>query len=285
MLQPSPYIENLRDIAARAYGLANTMCGSCRDLHALWAYIRLSRMSSGTEGKGSLTQARLSEFMARGLRDVLIAGSQDTGLLALAANAGQRAGTITVLDICGTPLALCRALAEEWSLPIETIERDLRGDLGLERRFDLVLVHGTLQFIDAPDRLRALAGINRALRPGGKLVLQFNTSRRIAAEDAERTRMDYANGVLAELEKLDIPLPDERETMRRRLIAHAERREQREGSFAEPGVVERLLAAAGFEVEECTAMDVNVAPSGGSMMSAFAKWRFMAVAGVKRRVS
>ena len=79
-------------------------------------------------------------------------------------------------------------------------------------------MHGTLQFIDAPDRLRALAGINRALRSGGKLVLQFNTSRQIAAKDAERRRMDYANGVLADLDRLDIPLPDESEKMRRRLI-------------------------------------------------------------------
>jgi len=109
MLQCVPYLENLRDIAARAYGLADTTCESCRDLHALWPYIRLSRMSTGVEGQASLLQTRLGELMAGGLRNVLIAGSQDTGLLTLVAKASDaQAGGITVLDICGTPLALCR---------------------------------------------------------------------------------------------------------------------------------------------------------------------------------
>ena len=148
MSHPAPYSEPLRELAAEAYEISGRLCGACGDLHALWPYIRLSRASTGAEGQESTQesklQAELRGCFASGLRDVLIAGSQDAGLLALVARAKMRAGAehpsgITVLDICETPLELCRRLAGRWSLPIETIREDL-AELSRARRFDLVLV-------------------------------------------------------------------------------------------------------------------------------------------------
>ena len=214
----------------------------------------------------------------RGLRDILIAGSADSGLLALVARVGaDYAPRIVVLDICETPLELCRRFADRWSLPIETIRQDLL-DLNAERRFDIVLVHGTLQFISADRRAEALTRIRRAIRPGGRLVLLFNTSRPVAAEDAEQIRADYANSVLNELRRLDVPLPDTDAAMRERLYAHARRRELREGAFAEPEEVERVLHAAGFNVHGCAEVDVRIASSGHGFVSKISKRRFIAAA-------
>jgi hypothetical protein len=114
MSHPAPYSEPLRELAAEAYEISGRLCGACGDLHALWPYIRLSRASTGFELQESRLQAELRSCFARGLRDVLIAGSQDAGLLALVAQAKMRAGAehpsgITVLDICETPLELCPA--------------------------------------------------------------------------------------------------------------------------------------------------------------------------------
>jgi hypothetical protein len=144
MIAKSRYIEPLRDIAAEAYQLSQWLCSGCRDLHGLWPYIRLSRASTGVEARDSRLQDELRNSFSRGLSRVLIAGAQDTGLLALMVQASTGHDVdITVLDICEAPLALCRSLAKQWSLSIATIRQDL-FDLRIEHRFDLVLVHGTL---------------------------------------------------------------------------------------------------------------------------------------------
>src|SRR5712691_5302773 len=108
MSHVAPYSEPLRELAAEAYEISGRLCGACGDLHALWPYIRLSRASTGVEARESRLQAELRGFFACGLRDVLIAGSQDAGLLALVARAkegarGEHPSNITVLDICETP--------------------------------------------------------------------------------------------------------------------------------------------------------------------------------------
>jgi hypothetical protein len=87
MSHPGPYSEPLRELAAEAYEISGRLCGACGDLRALWPYIRLSRASTGVEAQESRLQTELRRCFARGLRDVLIAGSQDAGLLALVAHA------------------------------------------------------------------------------------------------------------------------------------------------------------------------------------------------------
>ena len=213
----------------------------------------------------------------RGLRRVLIAGSQDAGLLALVTHAGAEHDVkITVLDVCETPLELCRRLADRWSLSVETIRQDLL-DLTLDSKFDVVLVHGTLHFIAADRRIEALTRIQRAIRPGGQLILLFNTSPAVGVEKAARG--DYGRLVVAELERLGVPLPDTELAMRERLDAHQHRRELREGAFAEPGEIELLLDAAGFNLKKRERIDVSVAsPISKLLVEKVSKRRFMAVA-------
>jgi SAM-dependent methyltransferase len=272
------YDEHLRRRAAEAYELAGRLCDTCGDLHALWPYIRLSRASTGIETQTSKLGAELSAFFASGHRDLLIAGSADTGLLAHVARAGtDHALGIFVLDICETPLVLCRRFADRWSLPVETVRQDLI-ELDFKGRFDIVLVHGTLQFISAANRGEMLLRLRRALRPSGRLILLFNTSRPVPSEIAADSRAEYASGVLDELKRLEVPLPDTEATMRRRLEAHARQREVREGAFSGPEAVEALLQTAGLRLERCTPVAVNIARPMDSLISTISKRRFMALA-------
>ena len=278
MSQSSQYTENMLQLAADAYEVSGRLCDSCGELHALWPYIRVSRASTGVEVQASDLEGRLADLFARGLRRVLIAGSQDTGVLALVARAGaDRNVNIVVLDICETPLELCRRLASEWSLPIETIKQDLL-DLDIDRRFDVILVHGTLQFISADRRADALARMQRAIRPGGRLVLLFNTSRPVAGELAQENRSGYANWVVDELKRLNVPLPDTDAVFRARLSAHSKRRESREGAFAEPGELEALLKNAGFRIDDCFQIGVKLTGQVENFISRIAKRRFIAIA-------
>jgi hypothetical protein len=148
------YREPLPELAVEAFEVAARRCGSCRDSHALWPYIRLSRASIGAEREGSALEPLLAELLIIDRPVILIAGTQDTGLLSLVARAAsKRDANIIVLDRCETPLEMCRRLSTRWGLPITTIHQDLR-DLNIRDRFDLVLLHHTLQFVSTEDRSR-----------------------------------------------------------------------------------------------------------------------------------
>ena len=195
-------IERLGEIAAEAYAVAGRFCGSCRNLHALWPYIRLSRSSTGLERSGSVLETALRAFITTGLRKILIAGAADTGLLSLVLRAADDFDVnVTVLDVCASPLELCRRLAGQWSIPVRTVKQDL-ADLDERQAFDLVLVHGTLHFIAGEKRLNVLARIHRGLRPNGRLVLLFNTSRPSTIRKDDKLHVDYAESVVNELRRL-----------------------------------------------------------------------------------
>jgi hypothetical protein len=272
------YPEDLPRIAAEAYELSARLCGDCRNQHALWSYLRLSRASTGAEKQDSKLEAELRDFFSGGRSDVLIAGAQDTGLLALVARAGAGCRlNITVLDICGTPLELCRKLADGWSLPIATLRQDL-FDLDTERQFDVVLMHGTLNFIAADRHSQVLRRIQRAMRPRGRLALLFNISRPLAAAQAAENHADYADFVLQELRRLGVPLPERESAIRERLIARARQRELRDGQFSAPDEVELLVKAAGLNVLSCAPTSTDLAKPADALLAKFSKRRFMLVA-------
>ena len=60
------YLEDLPRIAAEAYELSARLCGDCRNQHALWSYLRLSRASTGAEEQQSKLEAQLrGSFLRR----------------------------------------------------------------------------------------------------------------------------------------------------------------------------------------------------------------------------
>src|ERR1051325_10975582 len=272
------YIEDLPRIAAEAYELAGRLCDGCRIHHAFWAFMRPSRASPGAGKQGSEMGIQIREIFVGGVRDVLLAGAQDTGLMTLAARAGAGLDpNIVVLDICETPLELCRRLAKSWGLPIETIRRDL-FELDIEQRFDLVLIHGTLNFIAADRHAQVLRRILRAMRPGGRLVLLFNTSRPPAADQAVEGHAAYADFILNELDRLGIALADREPGMRELLIGRAHLRELRDAKFSRPEEVESLVKAAGFNVLSCVSTSTALAKPADAVLAQFSKRRFMLIA-------
>jgi SAM-dependent methyltransferase len=273
------YTEPLADIAAQAYDLSAQLCGSCRNLHALWPYMRLSRSSTGVEDKGSTLETNLRTMMVAGLRKILIAGAADTGLLALVARAASsRDLEIVVLDICETPLELCRRLAQKWSLPIDTTRKDLR-ELEVRGRFDIVLVHGTLQFIPSVDRQDVLTRIRHALRRDGRLLMLFNTSKPSAAEFGEQFHIDYASSLIRDLKRSHIAIPNNERDFHTRLVAHSRQRQLREGAFTTPEDAKHLLGTAGFAISSCGQINVNVVGTASDFVSRLSKRRFLAIAG------
>ncbi|WP_131802395.1 class I SAM-dependent methyltransferase [Yoonia tamlensis] len=86
-----------------------------------------------------------------GARKVLVSGSADHGVLAYVIAAFDNAGVrpdITVIDQCGTPLAVCSAYAREHGHTIKTHACDALTYFG--GPFDLIVAHNFLNFF-SPD--------------------------------------------------------------------------------------------------------------------------------------
>jgi len=281
MLHNPRYSENLRQLAAEAFDLAGHLCACCRNVHAVWPYIRLSRASTGVETGISGLEQLIGELVGGGRRRVLIGGARDTGILALVARAGADHGAdIVVLDVCATPLELCRRFAQRWSLTIETVREDL-ANLGRERDFDVVIIHGTLSYIPENERAKALRHIARSLRHDGRLVLLFNTSERIHGPLASQHDDGYPEWVINELRRLHVPLPEPADAFAARLKADAQAREAREGAFTTLKQVDALLGSAGFAVETRRQIEVNLVGPMKHFVSRISKRRYLAVASLK----
>src|SRR5437763_2364721 len=279
------YTEDLQQLAVESFTLAGRLCGDCRNVHAVWPYIRLSRASTGVETGISDLEQSIIELVRTGRRKILIGGARDTGILALVARASADYNpNIVVLDVCATPLELCRRCAERWSLSVEVLREDL-VHLAREGEFDGVIVHGTLSYITADKRATALRQVARSLRHDGRLVLLFNTSERLHGTLASQHKQGYPKWVISELNRLHVPLPESVDFFAARLEAEAQAREAREGAFTNPEQVDALLDSAGLAVETRRQIEVGLVGLWGDLVSAISKRRYVTVASLKRAPS
>lgn len=236
--------EDLPALASQSFELAKTLCGTCRDYHATWGYARAAGLRNGAMGDLPFLKAGL-EGLAEPAR-VLIAGSADTGQLAAVADALQgRRFSATLVDLCETPLVLCRGFAERHGIAFAAHRRDIAqaADLG---PFDAVLFHNFLSFLDSAQRSATLSALRPTLRRNGRLVI----FQRIAAEgQADAVAGDAAAAaVIARLHALGIGLPEEEACFAQRLSAAASNgeRERRHSTFSSIAVLEGELRDAGY---------------------------------------
>ena len=270
--------EDLPRLAAESFELSSRLCRSCGDMHALEPYIRLVRGRTDVEPPSSPLQSQLTDLMALGRKKVLVAGSQDTGLLALVARAGAELDPeIVVLDRCATPLELCRRFARRWILPIETMQEDLTH-LAMRARVDIVLVHFTLHHISGDRHADVVARLRHALRPSGRLLLLFHTSHRVETDLGSENSERFADWAIEELERIPVSLPQAREVFRARLRSRAQNLEDRQGVFHDPEDVDALLAGAGFTVRERFEIGLNRANPRQDPIAKMMKRRFLVIA-------
>ena len=246
-----PY--NLRRMAE----LAAIHCRGCADYHIWTAAARMTgRLRSTTADRAGFTaligrQAR--ERAGSGAIDVVIAGAADTGILASAAHAATIAGQniiarcrFTVLDLCPTPLLLCKEFARDHGLVVGTETADIT-ESGGSTMADIIVMHGVLRFIARrrhADALRRLAG---QLKPGGRIVVSnrirpvSNTGAHSGADSGEAILRMVADG------SIECPEPIERFAARiKRYVANNRIRPENELESAE--AARALFERAGLSV-------------------------------------
>jgi hypothetical protein len=272
------FTEDLPQLAATQHRLADRFCDRCRNYHALHPYRRLARVVTAIDAGGHGFAPILAEVFKAGRRRVLIAGAADSGLLALTARAGADFDLdITILDRCRTPLELCRDFAARWSLAAQVVHADLT-ELEVASDFDVVFASDILRFIAPERRIEVVSRLRRALHPEGRLVHAFSVGARISGEVVPEYRANYSRWILAELERHGVALPESREAFVRRLDAHGQEFESRDGAFARLEQVRALHEQAGFTIASCVEFDTDLAPPWKQFVTKLAKKRYVMVA-------
>jgi SAM-dependent methyltransferase len=187
--------EDLLAEAREARALAQVHCAAtpgrpdCAWYHASLPTLRMLGVfdSPGCDD-GFLLPAFSAEF-ARGALRVLVSGCADAAMFArvTACIGSARAPVeLVVLDICRTPLELCRGYAASHGLEVQLVHGDI---LEFEAEpFDLVCTHSFIGFFDAGGREQLARRWWQLLRPGGCVI----TSQRIRRSDAGIVRYDTA---------------------------------------------------------------------------------------------
>lgn len=173
---PRPTRENLQRLAQLAYATGSVHCTGCRDYHVTWPQLRAMGLNgAGPEFNLPLHVELLGRAVA-GKRDPswLLAGSADAGVLgavqaAISALPPAR-HTITVVDRCPTPLALCRDHADATGLAIATVNADLMA-FEPPTLFDVVVGHQIVLFFRHEDRPALFRRMASWLAPSGRLCL------------------------------------------------------------------------------------------------------------------
>ncbi len=171
--------EDLRELALAQYRLAIRHCVDCKYYHATRGFMRLTGLMKGAAPDRPVLEP-LFATLPQAPR-VLLAGSGDTGQLALVANclAGKNP-RITLVDRCETPLQLCQSFAQQHGIVLRTYKRDIAeiADLG---SFDAILAHNFVSFFPKPYRPSVVAALSNALDTNGTLYIvqrvQLDSSR------------------------------------------------------------------------------------------------------------
>ena len=106
----------------------------------------------------------------------------------------------------------------------------------------------------------------------------YNTGGRFAGEILPEYRGGYAEWLLAELDRQNIPLPASREGFRKRVDDYTRELESREGAFESPDRVDSMMVAAGFTVNRRDQIDMPLALPFQDLVAKLSKRRFLAVA-------
>jgi hypothetical protein len=186
---PSIACANIARVIAEKYCPEAAARGAdCLWYHGIWPYYRALGLGGSAFTHRAVLSPTLRQLASTGdFRRVLISGAADYATLAVVLGEYEAEHSLpecTVVDVCETPLALCRWYAGLRSITIETIAASIL-DANPERQFDLIITHSFLGYFDPPARFRLARKWSSLLRAGGKVFL-LNRLRKDAGESPVR---------------------------------------------------------------------------------------------------
>jgi hypothetical protein len=252
--------EDLAYNARRAMELAPRYCVNCNDHHMLVPAKRLADRP-GSSGL-NIDRPRVFEIIAglvrersgadRPIVDIVIAGSVDTGALATCAHAawlgaGEAVSRVrfTVLDLCRTPLELCREYAARHDLMVKTEAVDLLEVAG-GYPADIVFHHSLFRFLPSGAHVATLRKLAGWLKPGGRIIFSMSLKPPDYKQSDVARRSHRLDLIRQNVESGVIEIDEPREAFFARFQPYAEAAVQGKSEFDSPDAVRRLFTAAGM---------------------------------------
>lgn len=147
---------------------------SCAWYHGTWQYLRLLDMVAVPHWHRDFYNRTLSAILRRKpSANVFISAAADYGMLATLHEAIEIAGanpTITLYDICETPLKSCQWYAARHGLKIQTRCANLLQGQIAEAPFDLIVTDEFLTVLKADYKPQIAQRWKELLKPGGSVV-------------------------------------------------------------------------------------------------------------------
>lgn len=242
----------LDDVDAQAregWRLGEQLCTQCEGYHQTWGILRVASVMGGISNDEALLTPMLDDLVKPG-HHVFVAGSADAGLLQLViASTSARPIDVTVVDRCPSPIALIDRIAIPDGVTVDAHTADLTT-LNEEGRFDLILSHSMLPFVDDATRIAILRRFRASLTPGGRLLLVVRTAplaRNEAGEEHRHAWLAMARDKLADMPELIAFCGDSLDS---RVEQTAASRTRRAYAFKDTSEIVDTLSRGGFEVEQ-----------------------------------
>ena len=158
--------------------LSKHTCGSgyvdkenCAWYHGVWQYLRLCDKASTPTWHFDFYVEELSRIL-KDNSSILISSAADYSTLATVVEVLrelQLEASITVVDICKTPLILNQWYAEEVNYPVDILHRDIRK-LNLTNAYDLIITDAFLTRFNKFEKDIVLKQWNKALKSNGYVI-------------------------------------------------------------------------------------------------------------------
>jgi hypothetical protein len=184
-------LANLDHLAA----FAEKYCVNCGGYHAWHGLDRIIRTKTGIDNDrpdliGTL-QTMIASIAATKKTDpieLLIPGSADTGILSTCAHAAWSLGEetasrlrYTVLDLCETPLSLCRIYERRYGLMVRTMRADFMEPLP-HVAADIVVLHSILSYVSTARHVGFLQELGGMLESSGRMILSNRTGNKLGGK-------------------------------------------------------------------------------------------------------
>jgi SAM-dependent methyltransferase len=251
--------------APLARRLAGDSCaGECRWYHGLWQYLRLLGLID--------PMPRHAAFFGRALRAaaagrpaprVLVCGAADASMYSQVMQGLRAPGVrpaVTVIDLCGTPLAVNRWYAARAAARVSTRRIDVLKHRP-RQAYDAICTHALLGRFAPSARPRLLKQWHALLRPGGSVVtvtpIRPGSARTLVGFSPQQARA-FAEVVRKAAQRRADMLALEPEELARMALAYALR--HRVHRVESPDALRGLFEAAGFRVAHLSLVAASRAP-------------------------
>lgn len=186
MVTTAPVVQTLAPVLCQGDHVSPS---DCSWYHGIWQYLRIFNMVSTPTWHSEFYAAELGSLAKSGkFVKVLISGTADYSMLAhvLWAYKNQAVPKVTVLDLCETPLFLCKWYAKLVGCRITTVSADIFNYVA-EAPFDVVTTDAFLTRFRPEDRPGLISAWRSLLRPGGRVVTTVRIEEGLTADVVRTT--------------------------------------------------------------------------------------------------